>query len=99
MKNLKRFMFVLLLPIFTLTAMFASNGFEVYFNQTSSTEFELNYLLDDYRSDLQTTAKETTKMITKARAKFKRLREKYEASSGRKYNAPGVLRALKTRTD
>ncbi len=49
MKNLKRFMFVLLLPIFTLTAMFASNGFEVYFDQTSSTEFELNYLLDDYR--------------------------------------------------
>ena len=49
MKNLKRIMFVLLLPIFTLTAMFAANGFEVNFDQTSSTEFELNYLLDDYR--------------------------------------------------
>lgn len=49
MKNLKRVMFLLLLPIFTLTAMFASNGYEVYFHQTSSTEFELNYFLDDYR--------------------------------------------------
>ncbi len=49
MKNSNKLMFVLLLPIFTLTAMFAANGFEVYFNQTSSTEFELNYLLDDYR--------------------------------------------------
>jgi|GEM_PF-549101 len=49
MKQIKRFMLCLLLSVFTLTAMFASNGFEVYFEQTSSTEFELNYLLDDYR--------------------------------------------------
>ncbi len=43
-------------------------------------------LLDDYRSDLQTTAKETTQMIKKARAKFKRLQEQYEKSTGKKYN-------------
>ena len=49
MKNLKRLMFVLLLPIFTITAMFAANGFEVYFDQTSSTEFELNYILGDHK--------------------------------------------------
>ncbi|NQV18848.1 MAG: hypothetical protein HQ534_09930, partial [Armatimonadetes bacterium] len=49
MKNSKKLMFILLLPVFTLTAMFASNGFEVYFDQTGSTQFELNYLLDDYR--------------------------------------------------
>lgn len=42
-------------------------------------------LLDDYRTDLQTTAKETTKNINKAKAKLKRLIERYETSTGKKY--------------
>ncbi|MCK4653210.1 MAG: hypothetical protein KAU01_02070, partial [Candidatus Cloacimonetes bacterium] len=47
---MKKFKYLSIVAIlFAATGLFASQGFEVYFNQPSSSEYELNYILGEHK--------------------------------------------------
>jgi len=49
MKTLKKVALLTFLLLLSVTGLFASQGFEVYFNQPVSSEYDLEFVLGDYR--------------------------------------------------